>query len=160
MAAQATTIDRFEARTYEALAGVTRVRHAFRNAGVHGQLVVIEGITSFLLHRLLAPTTSQWLAALSHEQAEVAVRGLSELHEKLGQLLQLGEKRAATRAWFHAWFFRDAARAQQRVGELLESLYLGMNDDFRQLVDDCRAHLKGRSGTRRDWRSSLAGMRD
>ena len=157
--AAAATLDRFEARTHDALAGVTRVCRAVRDAGAHGQLLVSEVLTSFLLRRLLGLLTHQWLVTLSSEDAEVAARHLGELYQKLGQLIQLGDMKGLSTARVHRPFFRQAMNVRDQVGDLLESIHLGLNDELRQLIAECMTGVKDRRD-RPDWRSSLAAMRD
>jgi hypothetical protein len=72
-AAASATLDRFEARTHDVLAAVTRVRRALRD---HGRLLLTEPYGYFLLRRLAPILNNQWLASLQPDEAHEAARHL------------------------------------------------------------------------------------
>jgi hypothetical protein len=155
--AAAATLDQFEARTYDALAGVTRVRRALRD---HGRILLSETVAYWVLHRFMATLSNEWLAALAPDKAEEAARWLGELHTRLSQVIELAESRGITTNRLHRRYFRGFGAVNDRVGDVLESLHLALNEDFRTLIGACADELKDRPGRRRDWRSSLAALRD
>jgi hypothetical protein len=158
--ATATTLDHFEARTHDALAGVLRVRRQLRRARARARLLAFEIVTGFALRRLMAALNHRgWIAQLSADEARTLALTLTRLYGVLGQALQLGEERELARRRMHRHFFKEVTQARDRIGDVLETLHLSLNDDFQTLVDSCSKEILGRQG-RRDWRSSLAAMRD
>src|SRR5262245_6280321 len=91
--AAAVTLDRFEARTYDALAGVIRVRRALLG---HSLLFITGPVACLVLKRFEALVNNEWLAALNRDQAEVAARLLGPLHARLNQVLELADARGLT----------------------------------------------------------------
>lgn len=156
MTSAAATLDQFEARTHDALAGVTRVRRALRD---HGQLVVIEAYCYCLFRRFLVALNRPWLRSISLDDAREAARHLSEFHALLAQVMDLADAKGLTHQRIHSSFFRTAGVVKDRVGDVLESLHMCLNEDFRQLIGESIKELSERPG-RRDWRSSFAAMRD
>ena len=157
--ATAATIDWFETRTYEALAGVTRMRRALSDAHHLSRILPIEFATACVLRRLVAVFDHRWLSTLSADQAQQFSPHFAELHSKLNQVQDLLEAGGHSRSLIHRPFLRELARTRERVGDVLESMYLGLDEGFRQLVTECSKEVQGRR-PRRDWRSSLASMRD
>src|SRR5436309_2409388 len=82
------TLDQFEARTYDALAGVTRVRRALRH---HGRVLLAETVARLILQRFMAALSNEWLAAMDPDKSEETGRRLSELRDKLTQVIQIGD---------------------------------------------------------------------
>jgi hypothetical protein len=156
MTTAAATLDQFEARTYDALAGVTRVRRALQQ---HGRILLNEAVASWLLQRFVATLNNEWLATLEPDKAEEAARHLGELHGKLNQVIELAETKGLTNQWFHSGYFRGFGAVNDRISDVLESLHLALNEDFKPLLGVCADELKNRPG-RRGWRSSLAALRD
>jgi len=150
------TLDRFEARTYDALAGVTRVRRALRD---HGLLFATGAFAALLLKRFEALISNEWLASLRPDEAETAARVLGPLHARLSQVLELAEAQGLTHHWLHRRGFEVYRAVNDRVADVLESLHLALNEDFKPLIGVCADELKDRPG-RRNWRSSLAALRD
>jgi hypothetical protein len=144
-----------QSEAHDALAGVTRMRRALRD---HGHLLAFGLYGAVILRRFAATLSKDWLAALGSEEAEVAVRHLGELHRLLSQVISLGEDQGLTRQWPYKYYFAEYADVNDRVDDVLENLHLALNEDFRRLVGRCADQLKDRP--RRDWRSSLAAMRD
>ena len=157
--ATATTLDQFEARTYDALAGVTRVRRELRRAHAQGRFLFLEATTAWSLRRLLAALNHRWLAKVSTDEAKQMCPYLAKLHSLLNQALQLAEEKGLSRKLIHRGFFAQLVIARDRVGDVLESVHLGLNDELRDLVDECSKEVLQRK-SRRDWRSSLAALRD
>ena len=155
-AGAAVTLDRFEARTYEALAGVTRDRRALLG---HSVLFAVGAFSTLLLKRCEALVSNEWLASLRIDEAETAARVLGTLHARLSQVLELAEAKGLTHHWLHRRGFQVYRAVNDRVADVLESLHLALNEDFRPLIGVCAEELKDRPG-RRNWRSSLAALRD
>jgi len=149
------TMDTVEARTHDALAGITRVRRALRD---HSRLLTFGLYGAVILRRFAATLSQEWLSALSQEEAKAAAQHLDELHRLLSQVLSLADGKGLTKQWPHRYYFAQFAEVNDRVDDVLENLHLALNEDFRRLVGQCADELKDRP--RRDWRSSLASMRD
>lgn len=156
MTTAAATLDQFEARTHDALAGVTRVRRALRD---HSRVLVMEAYCYYMFRRFLAILNRPSLNSISDAQARELASHLSEFDNRLTQLLELAEAKGLTRQRIHSSFFRAVGSVKDRVGDVLESLHIGLNEDFNQLIDESIKELRRRPG-HRDWRSSLAAMRD
>src|SRR5262249_39569346 len=142
-----------------ALAGVIRVRRELQRARAQGRSLFLEARAAWFLRRLLAALSNRWLSQISTEQAKQICPDLEKLHGLLNQALQLGEQKGIATHLIHRRFFTDFVNARDRVGDVLESLHLGLNDDFRVLISECSQEFLERK-RRRDWRSSLAAMRD
>jgi hypothetical protein len=161
MGASVTTIDRFEARTTDALAGVTRVRLSLLVTRYKGELLLYEVLSSWLVSRVVAAFHDRWLANLTPEQARDVTPRLAELYRVLSQALRIAEKHGFTPKRIHRPFLASLTKARDRIGDVLESLYLAGNDDFNAVIAECIDEIrKHRGGRRRDWRSALAAVRD
>lgn len=161
MNASVTTVDRFEARTTDALAGVTRLGLSLKMARYKGELLAFEMLSTWLVRRVVATFHDRWLSNLTAEQARTVTPRLAELYQTLDKSLQLADLHGFIPKRIHRHFLESLAQARDRIGDVVESLYLGGNEDFNELLRECVDEIKKhRGGPRRDWRSALAAMRD
>ena len=162
MDASVATIDRFEARTAEALAGVTRVRLSLRVTRYKGALLFYEVLSMWLVRRVLAALNDRWLANVTPQQAQELAPRLAELYSTMNQTLRIAEEKAGLMPKrIHRPFLRSQSKACDRIGDVLESLYLAGNEDFNTMVAECVDEIRRHRGGRcQHWRSALAAMRD
>ena len=109
------------------------------------------------LRRLLATVAPERLQRVDHQGAAIAARVLSQTQGNVRHFValaaQLGHEREA---WFGAM-----SEVLDQLENILEGLYLSLDEEFRQSVTDAITELDARSGRKpADWRSSLAKMPD
>jgi hypothetical protein len=132
----------------------------FLQGGGFGQARPLGETASALvetLHRLLATLTPERLQRLDYQTATIAARTLgptqSYLHQFLTTAAQSGHD---SESWFGAM-----SELLDQLDNVLEGLYLSLDEDFRQLVGSAITELAAVSGAApADWRSSLAKMPD
>lgn len=160
MSVAAVTFEELEFRTYKILTRMSRIRLALLEAKALIRFAFSISRLSNDLHVMIDKIRAWDLDKLDADQLRMLEDFLSRTHMRAVDTLRLAEEKGVRQRsvlWWEVFnCFQDEA---DRLADLLESLRLSMNDEFRRLVQTAISDLHPNPEPA-DWRGSLARLQN
>lgn len=160
MSAAVTTFEEFEFRTYKILTRMSRIRLALLEARIFIGFALSIIRLSHDLHVMIDKVRAWDLDKLNADQLRGLEDFLSRTHIRVVDTLRLAEEKGVRQRGVFWWKVFDPLQDEaDRLADLLESIRLSTNDEFRQLVQTAISELHPNPEPV-DWRRSLARLQD